>query len=327
MTKEAQEKIEAAKRRAEEEIARVEREEALKDLLPVRPDSAYSHGKGEASVTYRGEGPRYSSAGLPLAEVLSLLEKIPPLERIHRRAGCLSIAPDGWAPRYADAPEEYRSRVGITIEGGRGFGPSVTAEWSAEVGGMRCTVRAELPAFLPGIRAARVGVTYNNRGEVANPGRVEAADIPGAKRIQWASGSPEAFRVSWYWSTLAGFAAWTRGETIPDPYIPPPRVLKTPTRDDYMEHRVSHSTYYRAIAETAGVSFRGGDPAFLARVREALAAGDEPLNTIPIRIWDGMASRVDPAAFREHGDHASAAGFVCVLKQAARDAAEEVPAK
>lgn len=208
MTKEAQDAIDAAKRDAAERIARIEREEAAKDSLPVRPDSAYSFAPGELRVTYRGGAPSYTGKGLPLAQVPALLAALPPLMRSHRRDGCLSIQPDGWPTRYADAPEEYRSAVGVTIEGGKGFGPTIAVEWHAEAAGNRVTVSAEVGSYLKGIRVTREGETYNRRGEVVNPGRVVAAPIEGARLVKWASGSPGSYRVSWFWPTLDAFLSW-----------------------------------------------------------------------------------------------------------------------
>jgi len=91
-----------------------------------------------------------------------------------------------------------------------------------------------------------------------------------------------------------------------------------------MAGRVSHSDYYRAVAATAGVSYKKADPAFLARVRAALEKGDEYLNSIPLREWDIRAVSLLPnvsKAFREHGDLDSLAGRVCLLKRVAADAA------
>lgn len=102
--------------------------------------------------------------------------------------------------------------------------------------------------------------------------------------------------------------------------------MKAPTRQDYLQNRVSFAEYYRAVAKTAGISYRNADPIFLSRVRQALANGDEHLNTIPLREWDIRATCLLPsirAAFRAHGDGDSLAGRVCLIKQAAIDAATE----
>lgn len=103
--------------------------------------------------------------------------------------------------------------------------------------------------------------------------------------------------------------------------------LKSPTRADYMAGKVDHATYYRAVAATAGVSYANANPEFMAEVRAALAAGDEHLNTIALDRWDMRAMSLLPSvgrAFREHGDIPTLGGGVCLVKQAARDAAEVV---
>ena len=102
-------------------------------------------------------------------------------------------------------------------------------------------------------------------------------------------------------------------------------ATKSPTRADYSAGRVSHADYYRAVAKTAGVSYRDADPKFMARVRQALADGDKHINSIALRQWDARAYSLLPRvadAFKAHGDYLTLAGGVCLIKQAARDAVE-----
>lgn len=99
---------------------------------------------------------------------------------------------------------------------------------------------------------------------------------------------------------------------------------ESPTRADYMAGKVSHEEYYRAVARSAGISYAKSD--ILLKVRDALAAGDHHLNTIPLGFWDLRAAGLLPSisrAFKVHGDGDTLAGRVCVLKQAARDAVEQ----
>lgn len=100
--------------------------------------------------------------------------------------------------------------------------------------------------------------------------------------------------------------------------------MKTPTRADYLEGRATFAEYYRAVNHSAGIRVTNAD--FLARVRKALAEGDEHLNTIPLAEWDKLAvygRRALSRAFKEHGDFYSMAGGVCAYKQAARDAVDD----
>ena len=95
------------------------------------------------------------------------------------------------------------------------------------------------------------------------------------------------------------------------------------TRKDYMDNKVTHAEYYRAIAKTAGISYAKTDPQFLNRVKEALEQGDEHLNTIPLSTWDSRADSLLPfvhKAFKVHGDFPTQAGLVCLIKRAAKDA-------
>lgn len=98
-----------------------------------------------------------------------------------------------------------------------------------------------------------------------------------------------------------------------------------PSRADYMNGTVDFATYYRAVAKTAGISYAHAEPAFLARVKAALANGDEHLNTLPLSLWDKRGEGLIGIgkAFKAHGDNDSLAGRVCILKQAAKDAVQE----
>ena len=96
-------------------------------------------------------------------------------------------------------------------------------------------------------------------------------------------------------------------------------------REKYLAHLMSFEAYYRGIALAAGIAFDPKDP-FIDRVRGALANGDDHLNTISLRVWDQKACFLLPGikrAFEVQGDSDTLAGRVCVLKQAARDAAEK----
>ncbi len=92
-------------------------------------------------------------------------------------------------------------------------------------------------------------------------------------------------------------------------------------RRQRLDGKVSHEEYYRSVYKAAGVSYLG-DPLIERRVKACLEDGDEHLNSIPLRYWDGLASAVPalPKAFRDHGDYFTMAGAVCAVKQAALDA-------
>ena len=99
-------------------------------------------------------------------------------------------------------------------------------------------------------------------------------------------------------------------------------------RQDYMDGKVTHADYYRSIARAAGISFELGPFELLRQVKEALVNGDDHLNTIPLSVWDRLATAAYMngsviRAFKEHGDFWSLAGGVCLAKQAAKDAAKK----
>jgi hypothetical protein len=93
------------------------------------------------------------------------------------------------------------------------------------------------------------------------------------------------------------------------------------TRQDYLDGKVTHEEFYGSVAKLAGIDLSTAAPNLMSRVKDALADGDEALNTIPLALWDSMAraSRVaiEPA-LKAHGDFWSLAGGVCTLKTAAK---------
>lgn len=94
-------------------------------------------------------------------------------------------------------------------------------------------------------------------------------------------------------------------------------------RSEYMTGKVTFEQYYRSVYKLAGVNLEQAP--IMLRVIEALKSGDEHLNTIPISIWDRMAAGGQGTitrSLRAHGDGWSLAGRVCVMKQAAKDAAK-----
>jgi hypothetical protein len=100
--------------------------------------------------------------------------------------------------------------------------------------------------------------------------------------------------------------------------------MTKPTRNQYMNREISHAEFYRSVYQAAGISMARSP--LLPKVREALANGDEHLNSIPLQMWDSMATNAQAAiarALREHGDFYSLGDGVCTLKQAAKDAAND----
>jgi len=96
------------------------------------------------------------------------------------------------------------------------------------------------------------------------------------------------------------------------------------TRSDYMNDRCTHREYYADVAAAAGVEFPP-DHELVMRSRAALQAGDEHLNTIPLKTWDAWADTQRASmsrALKERGDFWSLAAGVCVAKEAAKQAAE-----
>lgn len=93
------------------------------------------------------------------------------------------------------------------------------------------------------------------------------------------------------------------------------------TRQDYMQHRVTHRQYYAEIARLAGIKF---EPNHSVVVR-AKRSTDEHYNDIPLLVWDrlGYLARAGlTRAFKECEDCYSMAGACCAMKEAVRQAVE-----
>ena len=94
------------------------------------------------------------------------------------------------------------------------------------------------------------------------------------------------------------------------------------TRDDYMSGKCTHQEYYESVAKTARLKLPVD---MLSRVKVALDAGDEHLNTIPLGDWDGLTNVYSGAlayAFKKHGDSLSLAGGCCAFKALAKRSVE-----
>lgn len=95
------------------------------------------------------------------------------------------------------------------------------------------------------------------------------------------------------------------------------------TRKEYMDGRATFEQYYGEIVGTR----RPFNAAFIKRVVVALTAGDEHLNTIPLKEWDNYPVGVPSQPFDDRGDFLTLAGRVCYLKTAARLQAQETSNK
>lgn len=97
-----------------------------------------------------------------------------------------------------------------------------------------------------------------------------------------------------------------------------------PTRKEYLDGSVTFEEFYSSVAKEARINFDNSPD--LERVVAALKAGDKHLNSIPLAYWDRKAAVAAPriaSALKLHGDFYSLAGGVCVMKQAAINAAKK----
>lgn len=96
------------------------------------------------------------------------------------------------------------------------------------------------------------------------------------------------------------------------------------TRQQYLDNQCTFEEYYRGIANAAGLKYSKDHP-LVKEAAALLAAGAERnLNSIPLKQWDRLSTPPIPwywaSAFKAAGDFATAAGLVCLHKQAVLDA-------
>ena len=94
------------------------------------------------------------------------------------------------------------------------------------------------------------------------------------------------------------------------------------TRQQYLNNECTFSEYYQQFVtnQTKRLVLDIG----LKRIKDALNNGDKHLNTIPLYKWDNLALffRCD-SQMKECGDFTTLAGKVCILKETARELANE----
>lgn len=91
------------------------------------------------------------------------------------------------------------------------------------------------------------------------------------------------------------------------------------TRKDYMANAGAlHHAYYSELAAALGIKITNAD--LIERCKQALADGDEHLNSIPLQRWDVMAAGFRPnrSVLAERGEGWSLGTGVCCFKAAAK---------
>jgi hypothetical protein len=95
------------------------------------------------------------------------------------------------------------------------------------------------------------------------------------------------------------------------------------TRKDYLDGKVTHREYYGSIVEMAGIFL----PENHYMVQKFKDSKDPHYNEHGLTIWDNMGILIGYSVFKSHGDSPTQAGFVCVKKEAVRQAIERLERK
>jgi hypothetical protein len=93
----------------------------------------------------------------------------------------------------------------------------------------------------------------------------------------------------------------------------------TYTRKQYLAGECSHREYYsQFVAEEV----KNRVHTYIG-VSRLLASTDKHLNDIPLNLWDRLGAVGSKARWDAAGDYPTAAGRVCIYKEAARQIVEE----
>lgn len=93
------------------------------------------------------------------------------------------------------------------------------------------------------------------------------------------------------------------------------------SREDYMSRKFTHREYYGQFV----------DDEIKSRVRfllpQVLESKDEYLNDIPLTVWDNISADYLSVGrkMKEAGDYLTLAGWVCIVKEAARQLSDLEP--
>jgi hypothetical protein len=188
------ERIEAAKKRAAEQAADLEKEAAILKILPPEPEPYMIHFfNSEPWISYKAD----TVSGL--ATVLRLYE---PIAASAYEAGCVYVGPDAKKKAGERAKlkwETERGLVEISLQRGRGFSTSGINFWTVLSDGRTARVKAELDYNRPWPSKAspQCSVSYDSHGEVRSA-RHELPDLGEWRRIKWGGGSQDACMWSLY---------------------------------------------------------------------------------------------------------------------------------
>lgn len=205
-----------------EQMREAEKRDAVRLLCPMPPRLVVSHrdhiglvfGDGFASMRFPPKPDAIATADT----VRTLLEAFPPMECERRRSGCLATGPAAInGKRYADAPLDGVHYVALRLDGGRGYGPNLTAKWyAATASDGLLSVSVELVAHAPGVpRARKVSGSYHPVTGEPGP-HVWSVDNPPADAvpISWAPGTPDSYIREWFFERLDDFRAWLNGYEV-----------------------------------------------------------------------------------------------------------------
>lgn len=92
------------------------------------------------------------------------------------------------------------------------------------------------------------------------------------------------------------------------------------SRKDYMNGVCSHREYYAQFVDS---EIKGRVRFLLPQIE---ASEDEHLNDIPLKVWDNISADYTGVGrkLKEADDYLTKAGWVCIVKEAARQLVEDL---
>ena len=199
LTNEPMKKIEQLKAQQAQEIAKLEREIAIRAMLPVEPRFVHDH-KDHVGLSYAKDK---FPARYTLAEAIAIMEQFPnKVESEHWKNGCCSVRPlaINSSAKNERATMDGASLVEVRLNAGKGYDSHRLLFW-AMVGETLAEVSIEITPPWKWIPQTRF--RYDSHGHCIES-RVSPVGIGEDIFRKW--WSPEgSYQLSYYWAEVDGF--------------------------------------------------------------------------------------------------------------------------
>lgn len=201
--------IDELKAKQARELAELERELKLAELLPVPAQQVCQH-RDYTSIIYKKPYPdRYTMK--EAADIYAQFTDV--VEAEHWRNGCLSVAPaeiNSYA-KEENATMDGASHAELKLQAGKGFESHELTFFARAKDGTLLKVAIELRPewkWLP-----QVDTRYDRDGNVIS-NRVSPVGIGEDQFRKWGIGGDQGYLLSYYWADRENFHSWLSSQNI-----------------------------------------------------------------------------------------------------------------